>query len=94
MTFFILSHKLVCISMLMTIHCLLFTKKLEVLKKVLEEQSIILIEWFTKNFMKANPNKFQAICVGKKAYMIISSHFRKIMLISNEKIMLLFLVSV
>ena len=28
---------------------------------------MVLIEWFTKDFMKANPNKFQAMCVGLKA---------------------------
>lgn len=41
---------------------------LGVLKTVLEEESFILIDWFFKNFMKANPTKFQAICVGKNAH--------------------------
>ena len=54
----------------------LIHKNLEVIKRVLEEQSLILIEWFTKNFMKANPNKFQAVCVGKKAYDNIKSFHR------------------
>ena len=37
---------------------------LEVLKKVLEDKSCILIV-FCLNFMMANPSKFQAICMGK-----------------------------
>ena len=44
-----------------------------VLKKVLEEESCILIDWFFKNFMKANPPKFQAICIGKNAHENIAS---------------------
>ena len=48
-------------------------KNLEILKSVLEQQSLVLIEWFTKIFMKANPNKFQAMCVGLKAYENIKS---------------------
>ena len=38
-----------------------------VLKSVLERDSENLIEWFSFNNMKANPDKFQAICLGKKA---------------------------
>ena len=38
-----------------------------VLKSVLERDSEKLIEWFSVNNMKANPDKFQAICLGKKA---------------------------
>ena len=38
-----------------------------VLKSVLERDSEKLIEWFSFNNMKANPDKFQAICLGKKA---------------------------
>ena len=41
---------------------------LEVFKNVLEDESYILIDWFFKNFMKANPTKFQAICIGKNAH--------------------------
>ena len=44
-----------------------------VLKKVLEEESCILIDWFFKNFMKANPTNFQAICIGKNAHENIAS---------------------
>jgi hypothetical protein len=31
--------------------------------KTLENDSINLIDWFSKNLMKANPNKFQAIAI-------------------------------
>ena len=48
-------------------------RNLETLKSVLEEQSLVLIKWFTNNFMKANPSKFQAICVGQKAFDSIKS---------------------
>ena len=45
------------------------------LKKVLEEEeSCNLIDcFFFINFMKANPTKFQAICIGKKAHDDITS---------------------
>ena len=46
---------------------------LVVLKKVLEEESFILIDWFFKNFMKANPTKFKAICIGKNVHENITS---------------------
>ena len=46
---------------------------IEVLKKVLEDESCILIDCFFKNFMKANPSKFQAICIGKNAHDGITS---------------------
>jgi hypothetical protein len=36
------------------------------LVKTLENDSINLIDWFSKNLMKANPNKFQAIAIGPK----------------------------
>jgi hypothetical protein len=32
----------------------------------LEKDSLALIEWFSCNQMKANPDKFQAIAIGKK----------------------------
>jgi hypothetical protein len=38
------------------------------LKQCLEEDSRILIDWFNENGMKANPSKFQAICIGKKTF--------------------------
>jgi len=37
------------------------------LVKTLEEESLVLIDWFSKNHMKANPEKFQAIALGSKA---------------------------
>ena len=37
------------------------------LVKSLEKESAILIDWFANNNMKANPDKFQAIAIGKKA---------------------------
>ena len=43
------------------------------LKSVLEQEILILISWFDKNFMKANPDKFQAICIGQKTHDNIDS---------------------
>ena len=40
---------------------------LEVVKGSLEDDSRILIQWFHDNKMKANPEKFQAIAIGKKS---------------------------
>ena len=40
----------------------------EQLINVLETESNILIDWFTFNCMKANPEKFQAIAIGKKTF--------------------------
>jgi hypothetical protein len=34
--------------------------------KTLENDSINLIDWFSKSLMKANPDKFQAIAIGPK----------------------------
>ena len=48
-------------------------KNLLYLKSVLEQESLFLISWFDKNFMKANPEKFQAICIGKKSHENIDS---------------------
>ena len=28
----------------------------------------MLIQWFGENFMKASPDKFQTICIGKKTH--------------------------
>ena len=39
---------------------------LEELIATLEEDSLKLIDWFTINQMKANPDKFQALAIGKK----------------------------
>jgi hypothetical protein len=35
---------------------------------VLQQESNILINWFHFNYMQANPEKFQAIAVGKKSF--------------------------
>ena len=43
------------------------------LKSVLEQKGQILISWFDQNLMKANPYKFQAICIGKKTHGNIES---------------------
>ena len=43
------------------------------LKSVLEQESQILISWFDQNLMKANPDKFQVICIGKKTHDNIES---------------------
>jgi hypothetical protein len=34
--------------------------------KILDNDSINLVDWFSKNLMKANPNKFQDIAIGPK----------------------------
>ena len=60
------------------------------LKSVLEEQSLVLIKWFTNNFMKANPSKFQANCIGQK-HLTVSSLLPLIMLRLNVKRVSLFL---
>ena len=36
--------------------------------KTLESESLKLIKWFSNNHMKANPEKFQAIALGKKTH--------------------------
>ena len=43
------------------------------LKSVLEQESNNLISCFFNNYMKANPDKFQAICMRKKAHDNIES---------------------
>ena len=48
-------------------------KDLNTLKLVLENKSLNLISWIEDNFMKANPDKFQAICAGKKCHDDITS---------------------
>ena len=40
-------------------------KDFNFLKSVLESDSLNLIPWFEENSMKANPDKLQAICIGK-----------------------------
>ena len=41
-------------------------KILDILKSTLQQESIILLDWFGDNQMQANPDKFQFISVGKK----------------------------
>ena len=36
--------------------------------ETLEEQSDILIKWFTEYHMQANPDNFQAISIGRKTH--------------------------
>ena len=48
-------------------------KKIEILHQVLVKESLSLIQWFENNLMKANPDKFQAICVGKRTFDAITS---------------------
>ena len=48
-------------------------KRLNILREILQCESILLIQWFTENLMKANPDKFQAIYIGQKTHDVISS---------------------
>ena len=48
-------------------------KDLDILKLVLENESLNLISWFENNFMNANPKKFRIICIGKKSHDNIKS---------------------
>ena len=34
----------------------------------LESDSLKMLDWFSNNFMKANPDKFQALAIGKKSF--------------------------
>ena len=43
------------------------------LKSVLEQESLLLIQWFDKISMKAIPDKFQAISIGKTTHDNIDS---------------------
>ena len=43
------------------------------MKDCLEKECKILIDWFDSNGMKANPEKFQAICFGKKTSNSVNS---------------------
>ena len=48
-------------------------KSLNILREILQGESILLIQWYIENLMKANPYNFQAICIGQKTYDAISS---------------------
>ena len=41
-------------------------KDINIVKQDLENDSLILINWFSDNKMQANPDKFQAIAIGSK----------------------------
>ena len=72
MTSFILLTNVLCIIMQMITLLLIFIK-IEVLHQILVKESLTLIQWFENNLMKANPDKFQAICVGKRTFDAIKS---------------------
>ena len=57
----------------MIILYLIYTNTFLHLKSVLEQEILLLIQWFDKKFMKANPDKFQAICIGKTSHDNINS---------------------
>ena len=38
------------------------------LKQILEKEGLTLLDWFDSNHMQANPDKFQAISVGRKTF--------------------------
>ena len=40
-------------------------KNLDILKEILADESVTCIEWFRNNKMQVNPDKFQAIMLGK-----------------------------
>ena len=61
---------LLCTTMLM-ITLSFIHHDVDILKETLIKESILLIEWFETNMMKANPDKFQAICLGKKTNSLI-----------------------
>ena len=48
---------------------------IDVVTNTLEKDSLELVNWFSLNHMKANPDKFQAIAIGKrqkvKIYLLI-----------------------
>ena len=48
-------------------------KNLNTFKETIESESKSLIHWFNINQMQANPDKFQAICVGNKTNIEVKS---------------------
>ena len=61
-----------------------------ILKTMLEKESKILISWFSDYFMNANPDKFQAIFVWKKAHENITCDKNVTLLGINADFMLKF----
>ena len=60
------------------------------LVKTLEEGSEILINWFSINHMKANPEKFQAISLGKKTHDLnLNFKFRNVEIKCDKEVKLL-----
>ena len=59
-------------------------KTLPVLKQVVEQESLILIQWFTNNLMKANLANFR-LYVQERKHMRISSPFILTLLTSNVR---------
>ena len=51
--------------MLTTMRCH-FIPRIDEILRVLQSEGKILINWFCFNCIQANPNKFQAIAVGKE----------------------------
>ena len=43
-------------------------KNLDIMREVLVDESAICIDWFRNNKMQANPDKFQAIMLGKSGF--------------------------
>ena len=41
---------------------------IDLFKSILQSESLISINWFHDNCMQANPDKFQAIAVGKRTF--------------------------
>jgi succinate dehydrogenase flavin-adding protein (antitoxin of CptAB toxin-antitoxin module) len=54
-------------------------KTLEKVISALEEDSNSLINWFSANKMQANPEKFQAISVGRKTHDKVLSDIDKVL---------------
>ena len=52
---------------------LLIFIKIEVLHQILVKDILTFILWFDNNPMKANPDKFQAICISKRNFDAIKS---------------------
>ena len=60
------------------------------LVKTLEEESCVLIDWFSKNHMKANPEKFQAIALGKRSHSLnLAFNFQDIQVKCDDEVKLL-----
>ena len=43
-------------------------REVNTLKKILEKESLTLIDWFDSSHMQANPDKIQAVAVGMKTF--------------------------